>query len=177
MNKKSNKTTYAFFGIALLSIVILAGGWYYIQSQVTEIKIVTDSSTYFTIDKPIVELKLINPKSANSGEIALKFKEDVIKVANSEFAKGVTLRKLDNKYIFELSDIYFSSNNETVATLNFENVNFGTVDFEIDEELTSLKNGEVEVEFKHENVSVGVGVAPERGQSKEVKDTGTFDSF
>lgn len=177
MSKKSNKTTYTFLGIAVLAVVVLAGGWYYLQSQETEIKVVPDSSTYFTIDKPVVEVKLLNPKDANSGEIGLKFKEDVIKVAETEVADGVTLRKLDDEYVFELADTYFSSNSDTVATLNFENVSFGTVDFEIDEELTSLNNSEDELNFKYENVSVGVGIAPERDTENEVKDTGTFDSF
>ncbi len=176
MNKKSNKTTYTFLGIAILAVVILVGGWYYIQSQKTEIKVVYDSSTYFTIDKPVIELKLLNKKEANSGEIGLKFSENVIKVTDTEIADGVTLRKLDDEYVFELDDSYFSSNNDTVATLKFENVSFGTVKFEIDEDITSLKNDERTIETQYENLSINVGAAPDREQ-KQIQNTGTFDSF
>ncbi|MBA4336652.1 hypothetical protein C0416_02655 [bacterium] len=178
MNKKSNKTAYTFVGIAILAIVVLAAGWFYFQSQNATYKVESDQPAYFTVDNPILEVKLLNKKDASSGEIGVKFSEDVLKVKNTETSEGVTLRKLDNEYVFELGDTYFSSNNEVIATLTFESVKPGQVNFELDEELSTLSNSKGVMEVKYESTSVEVGMAPDREENRESQgETGEFNSL
>lgn len=178
MNKKSNKTAYTFFAIAMLAIVVLAAGWFYIQSQNTTFKVESDKPAYFTVDKPVIKVKLLNKKDAISGEVGVKFTEDVLKVTDSQTSEGVTLRKLDDEYVFELGDTYFSSNTEVIATLTFESIQPGRVDFELDEELSTLSNPEGFMNIEFESTSVEVGMAPDREEDRESQgETGSFNSL
>jgi len=162
MNNKSNKTAYTFFGIAVLAIAVLASGWFYLQSLNTTFKVESDQPAYFTVDHPVVEVKLLNKKDASSGEVGVKFTQDILKVTDTKTSEGVTLRKLDDEYVFELGDTYFSSNNEVIATLTFESIQPGIVNFELDEKLSTLSNASGTMDVSYENADVSVGEVPNR---------------
>lgn len=178
MERKSNKTAYTFLSIAVLAIVVLAGGWYFLKSQSTVVKIESDQPAYFTVDHPTVEVKILNPKDATSGEIGVKFEQNILKLTDTQTSEGVTLRTLENEYVFELSEEYFASKNNTVATLKFENAQRGIMDFEINKELTSLSNPKGKMEISFEDLSIEVGVAPDRAEDRKPQgNTGEFNSL
>jgi len=178
MNRKSNKTTYTLLGITILAIAVLTAGWFYLQSRHTTIKIESDKPAYFTVDHPIVKIKLLNKKDTLLGEVGLKFNENVLKIADTKTSTGVTLRKLNNEYVFELGEDYFASNNEVIATLTLESLQPGTASFELDKKLSTLSNNNGPIEVILQDTSMEVGMAPDRGNNRKSKgNTGEFNSL
>jgi len=156
--KKQNQTNKILFIVAIVAAVILIGGWLYLSLQKPVLEIVTDKPAYFTVDKPMIEIRLINPKNADSGEVSFTYDKEILKLANSENTQGVTMRELDNKIIFELNKEYFDSKNTVISKLIFESHDTGVVPFTFDKANSKLtvNSQNIEVgEFMDKKISIG----------------------
>lgn len=178
--KKHTNTNNAklLLGLALVAVAV-AGGWIYLSLQKTSLEITTDKPAYFTVDKPEVEIKLHNAAGADSGEITVVYDNKFLTLAEQKNTAGVTIRQLDNKLIFTLSEEFFNAKTETITKLTFESVDFGKTSFELDKtnsKLTAEGKAIQVAEFKDK--SIEVGVAPDRGE-RDVKQAseGSIDSI
>jgi len=178
--KKHNKTNNAriLLGLALVVIAVI-GGWLYLGMQKTSLEITTDKPAYFTTDNPQVEVKLHNAGGADSGEITVTYDNKFLNLTEQKNTAGVTIRQLDNKLIFTLSEEFFNAKTDTITKLTFDSVDFGNTSFEFDKTGSNLTKEGTKInvlEFKDK--SIEVGVAPDRGE-RQVKQApeGSIDSI
>jgi len=168
MTMQSTKNTKKLFiGIIIIMLAMLAGGWYYLQNLTPTFKIESDKNSYFTVDHPQIQIKLINQKEAETGKIVLSYDSRLLEIEEINSSEGVTSRELDNNLIFDLSKEYLASENEIIAKLKFKGTSeIGEAQFIIDPEKSSLteaatKNIEIQIEDK----TIEIGITPDRSEN------------
>lgn len=165
-NKKNQKSTYTFFGVAVVAIAVLALGWFYLASQSTKVVLSSDKDAYFYIDQISVDVSAVNYKNANEASVVVNYPDNVTLV-DTATSEGVTTRSLENGIVFEADNTFFNNSETKLGTLVFESNKGGEVDFTLDKELTKLISSEGNVEIDElVNLNVSVGIA-----SDEVKET------
>lgn len=165
--KSSTNQKKSFISLAVIALVILAGGWFYMNAQPSTVEVVSDNAAYFAVDHPKVSINLLNPKDASTGEIKISFDSEVLNLLESTATEGVIVKALKNTVSFELSKEYFDSNESTVAVLEFEILKPGTSEIKVDE--SSFE--------KVKDLSIEVSVPPTREHGGSIGTEGEHNSI
>ncbi|MBU1446263.1 hypothetical protein KKD70_03300 [Patescibacteria group bacterium] len=169
MNEQSkNNTKNVFVVVIIIMLAILAGGWYYLQNLNPTFKIESDQSSYFTVDHPEIQIKLINRKDAESGELTVSYDTEILELEEILPSNGVTNREIENTIIFDLSKEYLNSKNEIIAKLKFKGTaEIGEAKINIDKEKSSLINVNQELmQINLEEKTIEIGITPDRSENK-----------
>jgi hypothetical protein len=168
MNTNSaNNTKKLFIGVIVIMLGLLAGGWFYLQNLQPTFKIESDNYAYFSVDSPKIEIKLENPKDANSGTVTIAYDDEILTLEENSPSQGVTTRELENTIIFEITSEYFENQNNVISNLTFDLANRGMANFTFDETSSSLQSSTGEVlNTKFENHSFSIGTTPSRTEKK-----------
>lgn len=175
------KTRNVFIGIVLLAIIIAAAAWVYISVQSTTLVIKSDKIAYFTSDEPEVEVKILNPKNATSGEVLINYPQENLVLEESDSPEGVLMREVGGKLQFDLSVEFFKNGDKNIATLKFSNLSTGKVTIEADKEKSFLNTAEGMLEFKKfddADFTIGITEDFEEGQEPDVEENaGSYQEF
>jgi hypothetical protein len=166
-NKKNQKSTYTFFGVAIVAIAALALSWLYLEGQPTKVLLSSDKAAYFYIDQIFVDVSVENYKDANEASVIVNYPDNVTLV-DTVTTEGVNTRSLDNGVVFEAGDTFFDNSETKFGTLVFESDEGGKLDFTLDEELTNLNSNEGNIEIDElVNINVSVGITSDEINEKK----------
>jgi hypothetical protein len=175
--KSSTKQRNAFISLAVIALVILVGGWFYMNAQPSTAEVVSDKASYFANDNPEVSVKLLNPKEANAGNVKISFDSEVLNLLESTASDGVTVKELKDTIGFDLSKEYFDSKNQTLAVLEFEILKPGVAEIKVDENSYLTIKGEESSFEKIEDLSIEVSIAPTREHGGSIGESGEHNSI
>lgn len=155
---KSSKTKNLFFGIAILAILIIAFGWYYLGARPVSIELKSDNIAYFNVDNPVVELSINNLKDARNGQVTVSYDNAILSLSDVNAADSVSYDTLGNSIIFDLTENFINSGENKVAEMTFENLKPGSATVGFDEAKTMINNkdGEMKLELKDSSFDIGV---------------------
>ena len=131
--KSSTKQRNVFILIAVIALVILVGGWFYMNAQPSKVEIVSDNDFYFEIEEPEVRINLSNAKYADSGQIKINYDNESIEIIENNTAEGVSVSVIGDSISYDLSKDYFNNPKTTIATLKLDVIKQNVVNFEVDE--------------------------------------------
>lgn len=163
--KSSTKQRNAFISLAVIALVILVGGWFYMNAKPSKVEIVSDNDFYFEQEEPEVRINLLNPKEAKSGKIKINFDNEALKILENETADGVSVSTIGNAISYDLSEEYFNKPTKTISNLKFDVVQQSVVDFTVDESSYLNINGKDVSLEKTEDLELTLGIIPEREES------------
>ncbi|MFC1600000.1 hypothetical protein ACFL3T_03170 [Patescibacteria group bacterium] len=164
--KSSTKQRNGFISLAVIALVILVGGWFYMNAQPSTVEVVSESDFYFEKDNPEVQINLLNPKEAKSGKIKVTFDNESLKILKNETADGVSVATIGDTISYDLSKEYFDSKTTTLATLKFDVVKQSIVNFEVDESSYLNIGGEDVSLEKTKDLELTLGIIPAREENK-----------
>jgi len=163
--KSSTNQKNAFIVVAVLALVILVGGWFYMNAQPSTVSIESDNDFYFEQEEPVVKVNLLNPKDAKSGKIKINYDNESLEILENEVPEGVSTAEIGDSISYDLSEEYFDSNSTTIATLKFDVNKQSVVDLTVDEtSYLNINNEDVLLE-KTENLELTLGIIPEREEN------------
>lgn len=172
-NKNKQKSAYTFMGVAVVAILVLLLGWFYLSSQQTKVVLDSEKTVYFPNDQISVDISIENYKNANEAAVAVNYSENAVLI-DSEVAQGVTTRSLDNAIVLEADNSFFESSNNKLATLVFDSEGSGILDFTFDEELTNLNSVEGNIEIEElTNLSVSAGIPGDENDEETKEASGS----
>ena len=169
--KKNKKSTYTFFGVAILTILILTLGWFYLTTQTTKVTLSSDKTAYFPDDQIKVDVSIINYKNANEASVAVHYPDNATLV-DTITADGVTTKSLDSSVIFEADETFFEDSETKLGTLVFDIKEGGELEFTLDKDLTTLNSSEGNIEIKEfADLTVSAGIPSDDGDVKAQEST------
>jgi hypothetical protein len=170
------KTRNVFIGIVLLAIIIAVAAWVYLSVQKTTLSISSEKVNYFTVEEPEITVRILNPKNANSGEVAINYPEESLILEESNSPEGVSIREEAGKLYFELSSEFFENGEKNLVNLKFDATGTGVMGVTADEERSFLNTPEGELDFaQFNNAEFNIGL-PEESENPEVRENaGTFE--
>lgn len=170
--KSSTKQKNVFILIAIIALVVLVGGWYYLNTQAASVEIVSENDFYFEIETPEVSINLLNAKDASSGKVKISYNDEFLTILENNTSEGVTTSQLNDTVSYELSKEYFDSNSDTIATLKFDVAKQGVANLTVDENSTLNIKGEDVVIEKVKDLELTLGVIPVREEGNSVDSEG-----
>jgi hypothetical protein len=164
--KSSTNQRNAFISLAVIALVILVGGWFYMNARPSTVEIESDNDFYFEQEDPEVKINLLNPKEAKSGKIKINYNSESLGILENETAEGVSVSVVGDAISYDLSKEYFDSKTKTLATLKFNVVKQSVVDLTVDESsYLNIKGENVSLE-KTKDLELTLGIIPEREENK-----------
>jgi hypothetical protein len=174
------KTRNVFIGIVILAVLTGVAAWVYISVQSTTLAVTSDKPAYFTNDEPRVEIRVLNPKNATSGEVVINYPADNLMLEETETPENVSMRETEGTLYFEISPGFFANGDKTVANLTFSVLNTGEVIINADTDDSFLETPEGRLEFKRYDFSefdIGLTEDIEEGEEYNAESGGTFDEI
>jgi len=172
MKKHSKNQKPLLIILVLAAALIAVSGWYFLSSQKTILRAVTEKDSYFFVDTVAVKIELVNPKNADAGEVTITYPNELVNITNIENSAGVSMRELDNNIIFTLSDEFFKSKTRVISELTVEHLQRDIVEITFDTTKSSLTGpkGPVDIhEFK--SLEYSAGIPPSRDTTKGLETT------
>lgn len=160
--KSSTRQRNAFISLAVIALVLLVGGWFYMNAKPSKVEIVSDNDFYFEQEEPKIDINLLNPKDADSGKIKINFDSESVEIVENNTANGVSVSTIGDTISYDLSKEYFDNPTKTVASLKLDIVKQSVVNFEVDESSYLNISGVDEALERTQNLELTLGIIPAR---------------
>ncbi len=170
--KSSTKQKNVFISIAVIALVVLIGGWYFLNTQPASVEIVSDNDFYFKIETPEVTINLLNAKDANSGAVKISYNNEFLTILENNTSEGVTTSQLNDTISYELSKEFLDSNEEAIATIKFDVAKQGVANLKVDDSTLNIKGEDIVIE-KTKDLELVLGIIPAREEGKSTGSEGT----